>query len=75
MEGPLDVGETDSSLSEKSVFQKRHETTLVEGEGIVEQINSRMMKLHFEMIYKGGEQPEEEKLKDFSFEIDNLNGL
>jgi len=56
------------------VCNKRHDISVVEADGILDQINSRMMKLHFEMIYKNLDK-EEGKTDDFSFEIDNMNNM
>lgn len=53
---------------------KRHDISVVEADGILDQINSRMMKLHFEMTYKNLDK-EEGKTDDFSFEIDNMNNM
>ncbi|CAI2374326.1 unnamed protein product [Moneuplotes crassus] len=63
-----------STIEENSVCNKRHDISVVEADGILDQINSRMMKLHFEMIYKNLDK-EEGKCEDFSFEIDNTNNM
>jgi hypothetical protein len=77
-EAPQKIDETlseiYSSIEENSVCNKRHDISVVEADGILDQINSRMMKFHFEMIYKNldmqGAQDD-----DFSFEIDNTNNM
>ena len=63
-----------STVEENSVCNKRHDISVVEADGILEQINSRMMKLHFEMIYKNLDK-DDGKVEDFSFEIDNTNNM
>lgn len=63
-----------SIVEENSVWNKRHDISVVEADGILEQINSRMMKLHFEMIYKNLDK-NDGKIDDFSFEIDNTNNM
>lgn len=63
-----------STIEENSVINKRHDISVVEADGILDQINSRMMKLHFEMIYKNLDR-EDGKIDDFSFEIDNTNNM
>jgi hypothetical protein len=63
-----------STIEENSVWNKRHDVSVVEADGILDQINSRMMKLHFEMIYKNLDK-EDGKISDFSFEIDNTNNM
>jgi len=63
-----------STIEENSVCNKRHDVSVVEADGILDQINSRMMKLHFEMIYKNLEK-DDCPSNDFSFEIDNMNNM
>ena len=68
------MGSVNQTLSENSILKKKHDTSMVEGDGIMEQINFRMMKLHFEMIYNNLDQ-NQDRINDFSFEIDNMNHL
>lgn len=63
-----------STIEENSVCNKRHDISVVEADGILDQINSRMMKLHFEMIYKNLDK-DDGRVDDFSFEIDNTNNM
>lgn len=75
---PKDINDTLSSLystiEENSVCNKRHDISVVEADAILDQINSRMIKLHFEMIYKNLDKVDN-KNDDFSFEIDNMNNM
>lgn len=52
----------------------KHDISVVEADGILDQINSRMMKLHFEMIYKNLDK-QDGNIENFSFEIDNTNNM
>lgn len=63
-----------STIEENSVCNKRHDISVVEADTILDQINSRMIKLHFEMIYKNLDKVDN-KNDDFSFEIDNTNNM
>ena len=68
------VDETLSSIYlNDSILNKRHDVSVVEADGILDQINSRMMKLHFEMVYKNIDKSDAQD--DFSFEIDNTNNM
>lgn len=75
---PKQIDETLSSIytsiEENSVCNKRHDISVVEADGLIDQINNRMMKFHFEMIYKNLDK-QYGNINDFSFEIDNTNNM
>lgn len=84
LHNPVDINESLSSIystiEENSVCNKRHDISVVEADGILDQINSRMMKFYFETILlKGGSDlnlgNKDQQEDDFSFEIDNTNNM
>lgn len=64
-----------NSLTEDSVFRKRHETSAVLGDGLCDQINERIMQMHMELVYKNLDKENDRSLSNFSFEIDQTNNM